>query len=298
MKSKIVITGGSGFIGSKLVERACELGYEVVNLDLKERTFLGAESRICDIRDSESVLKSFPKDVSVLFHLAGLTSVLQSKLDPQGVFNSNVIGTQNLLEASRISGVETVILASSNAVVGGNDTHEIDEMGSLSPLTPYGATKAAAEMLLSAYSGSYDMRTSAIRLTNVYGLDMFAKDSIMPRIMRALLGGNPIEVYGDGQQWRDFVFASDVVDAFFLALDLKIIGPLTIGFGESYTVLEILESVERVTGLAVPYIMGPAKVGEMRGVRVNIQRARSYGFTPKVSLDSGIEMLWQDFKDQ
>ncbi len=118
----------------------------------------------------------------------------------------------------------------------------------------------------------------------------------MPRIMRALLGGAPLEVYGDGEQWRDFVFASDVVDAFFMALDRKITGPLTIGFGESFTVREIIQTVEEVTGLKVPRITGPAKVGEMRGVRVNISKAKSLGFTPKVNLRAGISALWQDFK--
>ncbi len=296
MSSTIVISGASGFIGSKLAIRANELGYSVVNLDLLDRTIPGTQTRICDIRDPKSVADNFPPDATSVFHLAGLTSVLQSKLNPQGVFDSNVVGTQNLLEAARTNDVESFIFASTNAVVGNTEIDRIDEFQPLNPLTPYGATKAASEMLLSSYEGSYDIRASSMRLTNVYGQDMFAKDSIMPRIMRALLGGAPLEVYGDGEQWRDFVFASDVVDAFFMALDRKITGPLTIGFGESFTVREIIQTVEEVTGLKVPRITGPAKVGEMRGVRVNISKAKSLGFTPKVNLRAGISALWQDFK--
>lgn len=295
MSSTIVISGGSGFIGSKIAVRAQELGYDVTNLDLVDRKLPGIQSRICDIRNAQEVIKNLPKGTIAILHLAGLTSVLQSKLDPQGVFETNVVGTHNLLEAARITGVENFIFASTNAVVGNSDVDQIDEYQPLNPLTPYGATKAAGEMLLSSYAGSYDLRASSLRLTNVYGIDMFSKDSIMPRIMRALLGGKPLEIYGDGEQWRDFIFASDVVDAFFLALDRKITGPLTIGAGKSFTVREIIQTVARVTTKEVPFVIGPAKVGEMRGVRVNIGKAKDLGFAPKISLEDGVAALWNDF---
>lgn len=296
--AKIVVTGGAGFIGSKVVAKALARGYQVVSLDTSRGSDPDADSRICDIRSTEALKQNFPEGAVAVIHLAARTSVLESKLDPQGTYETNVAGTHNLLEMARLSGVSNFVFASTNAVVGNSETDTIDESNLLAPMTPYGATKAAAEMLMSAYQGSYSISTCALRLTNVYGLGMFKKDSIVPRIMRALLGGKPLEIYGDGQQWRDFIYASDVVDAFFLALDANLSGPLTIGAGQSYSVTDIIAAVEAVTERKVPIVWGAARDGEMRGVRVATARANQAGFTPKVNLRDGLRLVWEEFSSQ
>ena len=298
MSQTVVVSGGSGFIGSKIARAALERGYEVVSLDKVPGVDSDVDSRICDISDSEQLARQFPKQPTAIFHFAARTSVLESKLDPEGVFATNVLGTHNLLELARTRSVDSFLFASTNAIVGEAESIAINESNLLAPLTPYGASKAAGEMLMSAYLGSYDIATCAIRLTNVYGPNMFKKDSIIPRIMRALLGGNPLEIYGDGKQWRDFIFSQDVVDAFFLALEQRVVGALTIGAGQSYTVAEIVETVEAVAGRSVPTIHGPARAGEMRGVQVDITRARSLGFEPKIDLVAGVGAVWQDYLDQ
>lgn len=296
--AKIVVTGGSGFIGSKVVATALGRGYEVVSLDTSPGSNPDVDSRICDIRSTDALKQNFPEGALAVIHLAARTSVLESKLDPQGTYETNVAGTHNLLEMARTTGVSNFIFASTNAVVGNSQSDTIDESDQLAPMTPYGATKAAGEMLMSAYQGSYSIAACALRLTNVYGLGMFKKDSIVPRIMRALLRGKPLEIYGDGQQWRDFIYASDVVDAFFLALETNLSGPLTIGAGQSYSVTDIIAAVEAVTSREVPIIWGVPREGEMRGVRVSTARANQAGFGPKVELTDGLRLVWEEFSSQ
>ena len=128
-------------------------------------------------------------------------------------------GTATLLEAARAAGVDALVFASTNAVVGHDATAgAISEASAPRPLTPYGATKAAGEMLMSAYTASYGLRCACLRLTNVYGPGMQAKDSIVARLMRAIQTGATFEIYGDGLQVRDYVNVDDVTEAVRLAL--------------------------------------------------------------------------------
>ncbi len=296
MKETLVVTGASGFIGSKIAARAVNAGRRVVNLDKRPSANPDLDTRICDISDAAALAEAFPPEAAAVVHMAARTSVLESKSDPQGVFETNLVGTQNLLELSRRRGVMSFVLASTNAVVGETQDPYITEASTLAPLTPYGATKAAGEMLLSAYGGSYGIACASIRLTNVYGTGMQQKDSIVPRIMRALLGGKPLEIYGDGLQWRDFVYLTDVVDAFFMALDQGLIGPLVVGAGQSFSVRDVISAAEQAVGREIPVVWGPARSGEMRGVRVDITRARSLGFEPRVGLVEGLGLVWEDFR--
>src|SRR5437588_11408911 len=154
-----------------------------------------------------------------------------------------------LLEAARSSGATSLVFASTNAVTGPMRGPAITEAEVLQPLTPYGATKAASEMLMSAYTAVYDMRCVPLRLTNVYGPGMQAKDSIVARLMRAIRLGTTFEIYGDGRQVRDYVHVSDVVQAAALALgDESWSGPMVIGTGTSLSVLEVVEQVPQVSG--------------------------------------------------
>ena len=151
--------------------------------------------------------------IDAVVHLAAETSVLGSMERPALVHRVNVDVTAALLELCRERGVEGFVMASTNAVVGNLDG-TMTERVPLAPLTPYGATKAAAEMLLSGYHGAYGLRTVALRLTNVYGPGMHHKDSFVPRLMRAAADDGGVQVYGDGRQRRDLVHVSDVARAF------------------------------------------------------------------------------------
>jgi UDP-glucose 4-epimerase len=204
-----------------------------------------------------------------------------------------------LLEFCRTRGVGSFVLASTNAVVGDVGSATITADLPLRPLTPYGATKAACEMLLSAYSGSYGMTTAALRFTNVYGPGMSHKDSFVPRMMRAALTGTGIRVYGDGRQRRDLVFLDDVVGAVLLALDSRYDGRAIIGSGRSVSVLELVQTVREVTGCPVPAEHVAAPAGEMPAVVVDVSASAStLGYLPTVSLAGGLSRTWQYFSQQ
>jgi UDP-glucose 4-epimerase len=174
----------------------------------------------------------------------------------------------------------------------------IVETATLEPLTPYGATKAAAEMLMSAYTASYGLRCASLRLTNVYGPGMQAKDSIVARLMRAIRLDKTFEIYGDGRQVRDYVHVADVVGAVRLALtDERWSGPTVIGTGTSLSVLEVVEEVRRVSGAELNVRHGPAKAGEMPAVIVDPSRARAAGWAPRYTFAEGLRGVWAEWSE-
>lgn len=250
-----------------------------------------------DLTDPGVREAAVPEDAVGVVHLAAITSVLRSVDHPGETYTANVEVTQGLLEAARRRGVGRFVLASTNAVVGDVGLGTITEELPLRPLTPYGATKAACEMLLSGYAGAYGMATSALRFTNIYGPGMGHKDSFIPRLMRAALAGDGVEVYGDGAQSRDFVHVADVVQAVLSAFDRGYTGNVIVGSGRSFSVLELIEAVRAATGEPVPVTHVPAKNGEMPAVIVEIERARrELGYVPAVELTAGLGTVWQDFR--
>jgi UDP-glucose 4-epimerase len=293
-----VVTGGSGFIGSHVVARLRQRDVSVLSVDRRPPPAAfhfhpdgdgGITVVEGDLRDPGVVEASVPPGTVAIVHLAAQTQVLRSIEDPQGTFDNNVIVTQALLERARIVGVHTFVLASTNAVVGGGASGTLHEGVPLAPLTPYGATKAAAEMGVNCYSAAYGIRGVSLRFTNVYGPGMSEKDSIVPRLMRVAASGAPFDIYGDGKQVRDYVNVADVVGAVVLALtNPEVSGPVVIGSGSSVSVLDILDLVESSLGSKLNMRHIPAKTGEMPAVIVDNSRARSFGWEPLVSLEQGL----------
>ena len=288
----VLVTGGAGFIGTSLVTTLRNAGTPVTVVDLRPFPDPEVRSVTGDLRDQRIIDAAFDLRPSAVFHLAARTSVLQSVHDPAEVFDINVGVTQRLLEAARRSGVSTFVLASTNAVVGAATTGRIDECSVLQPLTPYGATKAAAEMLCSAYSSSYGIAAGCIRLTNVYGPGMGAKDSFIARLLRAASSGTEVSIYGDGQQERDYLFVDDAIAGLLLAWQHRLTTPLVIGSGVSTSVLDVYELARAVTGRQLPSTRIEGPRGEMRAVRVDIARARSLGYEARVGLRDGLARTW------
>jgi UDP-glucose 4-epimerase len=251
-----------------------------------------------DIADPEVIEAAFDGGFDGVVHLAAVTSVLRSVQRPELTYQTNVAGTHRVLEGAREVGVKSLVFASTNAVTGPMLDPAITELSSLRPLTPYGATKAAAEMLMSAYTAAYGLRCTALRLTNVYGPGMQAKDSIVARLMRAIRLGNGFEVYGDGLQVRDYVHVADVVSAMLIALtNANWSGPIVIGAGTSLSVLEVIDEVRRVSGADVPVTHGPARPGEMPAVIVDPSRAHAAGWSPQFDFTTGVTGVWDEWKD-
>jgi UDP-glucose 4-epimerase len=296
--SRVVVTGGAGFIGRRVVRALLEQGHEVTSADKHAFPDERVRSVVGDLCDPEVVAAAVTDGTDAIVHLAAITSVLRSMEDPVGTYKLNVDATANLLEQARQHKVGTFLLASTNAVTGDVGSATITERIPLRPLTPYGATKAAGEMMLSAYVGSYGLRGAALRFSNVYGPGMEAKDSFIPRLMRAARDGKGVQIYGDGNQLRDLVHVDDIVAGILVAWRTGHNGPLILGSGESVTVNDILAAARAVTGAEIPVEHIPPKPGEMPAVVVDISAARALGYEPGHDLKAGIATVWPEFSER
>jgi UDP-glucose 4-epimerase len=294
---RVLVTGGSGFIGRHVVSDLSADGAQVRVVDLQPHPDPAVDVVIGNIADPEVLDRAFDGGVDSIVHLAAVTSVLRSLEQPELTFQTNVAGTAAVLAAGRAAGVGSLAFASTNAVTGPMDAPKISEAATLKPLTPYGSTKAAAEMLMSAYTASFGLRCACIRLTNVYGPGMQAKDSIIARLMRAIRLGTTFEIYGDGNQVRDYVHVTDVVAAMRLALlSDKWAGPMVIGSGTSLSVHQVLDAVRAVSGAELPVRHGDAKPGEMPAVIVDPSRAHAAGWSPRFPrLADGLVAVWDEW---
>jgi UDP-glucose 4-epimerase len=271
-------------------------GAAVRVIDLKAHPDPSVDLVQGDLADADVLAEALRGGIDAIVHLAAVTSVLRSVEQPELTYRTNVQATHGLLEGARTAGVKALAFASTNAVTGPMDAPAITEQATLKPLTPYGATKAAGEMLMSAYSASYGVRCACLRLTNVYGLGMQAKDSIIARLMRVIRFGGDFEIYGDGTQVRDYVNAADVASAFRLALrseDWQ--GPVVIGAGRSRSVLDVIDAVRTVTGASFEVRHGPAKPGEMPAVIVDPAAAHAKGWEPEFTFEDGLARVWKEW---
>jgi UDP-glucose 4-epimerase len=297
-RSRVLVTGGAGFIGRAMVRALLAEGHEVTVADLRAFPDPEVRSVIGDLCDPGVAERAVRPGTDVIIHLAAVTSVLASVADPVSTYRLNVDATARLLELSRENEVGTFLLASTNAVVGNVGRAVISEQTVLRPLTPYGATKAAAEMLLGAYANCYGITGAALRFSNVYGPGMSEKDSFIPRLMRAARDGEGVNVRGDGTMMRDVVHVEDVVQGLLLAWRARHTGPLILGSGQSVTVNEMVETARRVTGAPIPATNVPVPNGEMPAVVLDISAAKALGYQPRYDLESGMATVWPDFRPE
>lgn len=294
-EARMLVTGGSGFIGRRLLGALLDEGADVTVADQHPCQEPRVRTVVGDLTDPTVRDEAVAEGTSVIVHLAAVTSVLRSVDDPARTHQVNVEATAGLLELARRRGVGRFVLASTNAVTGDVGSDVIDEDVPPRPLTPYGSTKAAGEMLLSGYSAAYGIAGTALRFGNVYGPGMAHKDSFVPRLMRAAAEGRGVQIYGDGEQLRDYVHVDDVVQAILLALRTGHTGPLVVGSGRSESVNDLVEAARAVTGAPLPVEHVPAKPGEMPAVVLDISRARELGYEPRHTLRSGLATAWPDF---
>jgi len=293
---RVLVTGGSGFIGRHVVADLSCAGAYVRVVDLQAHPDPSVEVLRGDICEPDVLEAALEGGFDGIVHLAAVTSVLRSMEHPELTYRTNVAATSSLLGLGRAAGARALVFASTNAVTGPMDAPAITEAAVLRPLTPYGATKAAGEMLMSAYTASYGLRCAILRLTNVYGPGMQAKDSIVARLMRAIRLRSTFEVYGDGTQVRDYVHAADVTAAVRLGLlSDEWAGPTVIGSGRSLSVLEVLDAVRRVTGTELDVTHGPGRPGEMPAVIVDPGLAHARGWAPRFDFETGLSGVWEEW---
>jgi UDP-glucose 4-epimerase len=252
-----------------------------------------------DIRD-QGLAEKVCKGIDVIVHLAANTGVMPSIEDPMADCMANVIGTVNFLEAARKNGVKRFVFASSGAPLGEQEPPIHEEMVPR-PISPYGASKLCGEAYCSAYYGSFGLETVALRFGNVYGPLSSHKGSVVAKFIKHIFAGEPLPIYGDGTQTRDFIYVEDLVNAILLALERPGVGGevFQIATHREHTVGEVADVLNR---LAEKYLSRKNEIvfenerkGEVKRNYSDISKARRMlGFEPKTSLEEGLErtFLW------
>jgi UDP-glucose 4-epimerase len=292
----IVVTGGSGFIGTHLCGHLIDAGYKVRVLDIvPPKMGLKAEFVRASVLDTLRLKKMFEGAEGVV-HLAALIDVATSVADPYADFSVNAEGTMNVLEAARRSGVRKVAFASSAAVYGEPVRLPVDEEHPTAPMSPYGAAKLAAERYVLLYNSLYGMENTALRLFNVYGGGQNPASpysGVITKFATAIAEGNQPIIFGDGEQTRDFVHVDDVCDAFLRAIEGQGCPmPLNIASGVETSVRELLETVCGICGADFSPTYVPERKGEIARSVADIKLARKkLGYSPKLALSQGLREI-------
>jgi UDP-glucose 4-epimerase len=301
----ILITGGCGFIGINLINYLQNSPiFNIIvldNLSLGKKEYLAGfdvEIVVGDIRDA-SLVKKVVKGVDGVIHLAADTRVMDSITNPDVNFAVNVTGTYNLLRAAQEAGVEHFVFASTGGAIIGDAIPPVHESMVPRPISPYGASKLCGEAYCSAFAGSYGMKTVALRFSNVYGPYSYHKGSVVAAFFKRILAGQPLIVYGDGSQTRDFVFAKDLCAAIVKSLSLDQGGEaFQLGSGVETSVNELIAAIQQVIHphdeFRITY--EPPRQGEIQRTYSDITKARRYlGFHPEVKLPEGLRATWEWF---
>lgn len=297
---RVLVTGGAGFIGSHLVKALLRAGHFVRVLD---NFSTGSMDNIVDVaRDVEivvgdvrdySVVEKCVRGVDVVIHLAALIDVAESIERPDLYFEVNVIGTHNIAKACR--GVNVLIFASSSSVYGDPLKIPIPEDHLLSPRSPYAASKAAGEALIQAFSSIYGYRPIILRIFNVYGPKQSrAYAGVVIEFIRRVLRREPPIIYGDGEQTRDFIHISDVIDAIMKAMSIeRARGVFNIGSGKAVTINQLAKLILKTLNREdLKPVYAPPRPGDIKHSIADITKSRKIlGFEPKISLEEGIKTL-------
>jgi UDP-glucose 4-epimerase len=302
-----LVTGGAGFIGSNLVDALVERGDRVTVIDalvtgkrenLAGALGNGATLETVDVRDAEAVRAVFDRAApAVVFHLAAQIDVRHSVERPADDAQNNVVGTINVLEAARHTGVRRVVNTSTGGgLYGDADVLPTPEDSPIRPLAPYGQSKLGAEGYCALYTRLHRLSTVSLRYGNVYGprQDVHGEAGVVAIFCGHLIDGTAPTVFGDGGQTRDWVDVSDVVRANLLAADSTITGPVNIGHGQETSVLDLIAALKEVAPerpLADPVFV-PERPGEVRRSCLDVSRARDeLGWEASVSLREGLRTI-------
>ena len=305
MSVKALVTGGAGFIGSHLVDRLLDDGYEVVVLDdfstgrpenldhLKHAPNL----HLCrvDVAAREAVQPYFDS-IDWVFHLAALADIVPSIQQPLAYHKANVDGTIAVLEAARSAGVRRFVYAASSSCYGIPDQLPTPETAPIRPMYPYALTKYLGEQYVLHWNKVYKLPCVSLRLFNVYGpraRTSGAYGAVFGVFLAQKLAGKPFTVVGDGTQTRDFTFVADVVDAFVLAAESEIEGEvLNVGSGETHSVNHLVSLLDG------DVVRIPKRPGEPDCTFADTSKiSRMLGWRPRVSFEEGVRIMLQNIDE-
>ena len=295
-----LVTGGAGFIGSHIVEALLYRGDSVRVLDnfssgrhenLKDLKG-NLEILDVDLRDGGMVKESV-KNIDLVFLLEALVSVPQSMIEPEACFAVNVGGTVALMDAARQAGVCKMVISSSTAVYGNTDVFPTTEETPLRPLSPYALSKQVNELYASLYSQTLGLPVTALRYYNVYGPRQRPDSdyaAAIPIFLHRLIAGQPIIIYGDGRQSRDFIFVKDIVRANLMAAESNTGGQVfNICSGRETNLLDLLEEISTISPQQPDVRFESPRAGDIyRSVGSPNRAEDAFGFRAQVTLADGL----------
>ncbi len=292
--SKILVTGGAGFIGSHVTKILLDSGHKVVVLDnlsqgKKENVDSRAELVVADIRNTPEA--AF-KDVDSVIHMAGLIVVPESVKDPIKYADNNVIGTIDLLESMRKANVKSIIFSSSACVYGSPENLPIKEDAPVHPDNPYGASKAAIESFLQAYNANFGFNVTILRYFNPYGPgEMHQPEThAIPNFIKAALAKKPIPLYWNGEQIRDFIYIEDLARAHVDVLGQTGYNIFNIGTEKGVVVKDVVYEIFNILGFKVPINNLGKRLGDVQANYASSEKLKKVvGWQAKVSLSEGLK---------
>jgi nucleoside-diphosphate-sugar epimerase len=306
--SKILVTGGAGYVGRFLVERLAASGSEI-RVVYREELGVPEPSRTIvpmhgDVLDSVSLRRAM-EGVDLVYHLAGAGSPASSPDSHRRLIETNVLGTLNVLTAAADAGVQRVVFASSAAVYGDAQEDPLSEETPLRPSSVYAVSKRSAEQLCEMFSRSGRLETVVLRLFNVYGPGQINWKSqgsmLIPRTIRSLVDGKPIGIRGDGTQSRDFVYVDDVIEMLVRAAQVPGLGGqvLNAGTGMPVSINRVVALLASALGVEAHVEALPTVAGEVMRATADVSKLDALlGTIPTLSLEQGIERVRESVRQR
>jgi nucleoside-diphosphate-sugar epimerase len=304
-----LVTGGAGFIGGHLAEGLLAAGWSVRVLDDfssgRESNLTGCGGRIDlvrgDVRDPATLERALD-GVEVVFHQAAVPSVPRSVAEPLRTNSVNIEGTLTVLETARAARVRRVVYAASSSAYGDDPAQPKVESMAATPLSPYALQKIAGEEYCRLYHALHGLETVSLRYFNVYGPRQDPESeyaAVIPRFATAALSGAPAEIYGDGEQTRDFIFVGDAVEANLLAADAKAAPGrvMNVASGRRTSLNQLWEEICDLVGVTLEARYAAPRPGDVRDSLASVERAGELlGYEPSVDLREGLRQTIESFR--
>ena len=307
---RYLVTGGAGFIGSNIVDELVRRGHQVTVLD---DLSAGKESNLADVRGKIDLrigsitdladVQSACHGADYVIHLAARTSVPRSVQNPVETNHVHIDGTLNVLVAARDAKVRRFVYAASSSAYGETPTLPKTEAMQPNPISPYGITKYVGELYAGVFGRVYGLENVCIRYFNVFGprQDPTSQYSgVLSRFMLAVIEGQPLVVYGDGEQSRDFTFIENIVNETLRACEAKGASGMVFngGTGARITLNQVLKLLEKATGKKIQAKYDPPRTGDIRDSQADVSLAlKVLGYEPRVHFEEGLQRTWEWYKD-
>ena len=312
--SKVLVTGGAGYIGAHVAAELLKSGYSIrIYDDFSNGLHRRVDGKFRDIVDGDILdrvkLLAALDGIDAVIHLAAKKAVEESVKDPLKYYENNVGGTLNLLGAMAAKGVKQLVYSSSAAVYSPNDKEAVVEDDPTAPLSPYGASKLLAEQLISSVGSAEQISNISLRYFNVVGSNIAefgdnSKDNLVPKVFLALKNGKRPQIYGsdyptpDGTCIRDYIHVQDLALAHLAALKKVESGYISqvynVGSGKGYSVKEMMDQISKSLGRDINPELSPARAGDSPKLIASIDKIKEQlGWSPKASLKEMIDSAWQ-----